>query len=376
MINTRLSLTNFRNHHQTDVDWGDRVNIITGPNGAGKTNLIDAIHYLCMGRSFTSNSDQYVVRMGTSGFLVKGVFKGAIRSHFEVGCTFERGEGKRLYVNDSPLEKHADLIGRVPVVLVSPDDKKLTGEGPSQRRSFLDALIAQISPAYLDDLIRYRKIVRQRNKMLSDLYHNPAQRDPLLEPWDLQLVETGSRIVAKRSEVVLKFHHFLQEAHEHLTGSEMKPALKYQTICDGERSEERIQEIYQERIRDAWYKERERQQTLYGPHRDDLVFFLNDMELRKFGSQGQHRIFALALKMAQLYFYTEALEDYPVFLLDDVFGDLDPHKTHIVMNMLLQHKGQSFITAAHPDKLSGFSAKTDQRIADFRVSEGVVLPDS
>lgn len=372
MINAHLSLTNFRNHLQTDAEWGDYVNIITGSNGAGKTNLLDAIHYLCMGRSFTSSSDQYVVKQGHHGFLVKGRFKGNIRSSFDIACSYERGEGKKLWVNDSPLDRHADLIGLIPVVLVSPDDRKLTGEGPAGRRSFIDSLISQTSPAYLDDLIRYRKIIRQRNKLLTDLNHYPEQLDHTLEPWDLQLIETGSRIVAKRSKVVGKFHVYLKKAHEQLVGANMKPSMKYKTICDEELSDEQVREHFARLLNDSSGRERERQQTFIGPHRDDLVFFLDDMELRKYGSQGQHRIFALALKMAQLYYYTDALEDLPVFLLDDVFGDLDPQKTNIVMNMLLQHPGQSFITAAHPDKISGFSGIADQRISGYHIDNGVL----
>ncbi len=370
MINTSLSLTNFRNHHQTDTVWGEHVNIITGPNGAGKTNLLDAIHYLCMGRSFSSNSDQYVVRLGERSFLVKGMFQGTIRSSFEVACSYQRGEGKRLMVNESPLERHAELIGLVPVVLVSPEDKKLTGEGPAERRSFIDALISQTSPVYLNDLIRYRKIIRQRNRLLTDLHHYPHQLDDMLEPWDRQLTETGSRIVMKRNIVIRQFQSWLEKAHEQLTGTELKPTMTYKSIGENDTSEERIRESYTFQLRASSVKERERQQTITGPHRDDLIFFLNDMELRKFGSQGQHRIFALALKIAQLYYYRDVLEDLPVFLLDDVFGDLDPHKTEIVMNMLLKHPGQSFITAAHPDKISGLTGGDSDRVSNYRVSGG------
>lgn len=374
MINTSLSLTDFRNHHQTDVTWGDRVNIITGPNGAGKTNVLDALHYLCMGRSFSSNSDQYVVRQGRSSFLVKGTFKGRIRKHFEVACSYGRGEGKRLWVNDSPLDRHADLIGLIPVVLVSPGDKKLTGEGPAERRSFVDSLISQTSPAYLDDLIRYRKTLRQRNKLLTDLYHHPDQLNRMLEPWTRQMLTAGTRIVAKRHQVIRRFQTFLEEAHNQLAGSDMTPVIRYKTFYDAESTdlptEVQIREHYEQEISRSAGKERERQQTLIGPHRDDLVFYLDDMELRKYGSQGQHRIFALALKMAQLYFYREELDDLPVFLLDDVFGDLDPRKTGTVMNMLLQHPGQSFITAAHSDKISGFSTEGDTRICRYQVREG------
>lgn len=376
MINTAISLTNFRNHQQTDVSWGAHVNIITGPNGAGKTNLIDALHYLCMGRSFTSSSDRYVVRQEAASFLVKGTFRGSIRSAFEVGCSYGRGEGKKLFINDSPLERHADLIGRVPVVLVSPDDRRLTGEGPAERRSFLDALISQTSPSYLDDLIRYRRIVRQRNRLLADPQMPSHQLGLMLEPWDLQLIEIGSRIILQRAEGVQAFQFYLEKAHGELAGSGLVPSIRYRTICDtgsGSRSDPgRIHKEYDAALRESAERERERRQTLTGPHRDELVFYLNEMELRKFGSQGQHRIFALALKMAQLYFYNEALEDLPVFLLDDVFGDLDRQRTETVMQMLLQHEGQSFLTAAHPDKISGFSSKGRERISSYEVRAGQV----
>lgn len=370
MINLSLSLKNFRNHQHTEATWGEQVNIITGPNGAGKTNLLDAIHYLCMSRSFTSSSDQYVVHQDSSTFRIQGIFKGNIRSTFEVACTYERGEGKKIWVNDSPLDRHTELIGLVPVVLVSPEDKKLTSEGPVERRSFLDALICQTSSAYLDDLIRYRKITRQRNRLLADTFHVPHHISDMLEPWNQQLVETGSQIIIKRIGVIRKFLVFLSQAHMQLTGSELKPWMRYKTLCDPDIPESQVREIYARELAKSEERELERQQTVIGPHRDDLVFFLNDMELRKFGSQGQHRIFALALKMAQLYFYSEELEDLPVFLLDDVFGDLDPQKTEIVMNMLLQHKGQSFITAAHPDKLIGVTDIGDRRIARYHVYEG------
>ncbi|MFO8028374.1 MAG: DNA replication/repair protein RecF [Cyclonatronaceae bacterium] len=371
MINTLLSLTDFRNHHQTDVTWGEHVNVITGPNGAGKTNLIDALHYLCMGRSFTSSSDMYVVRQDASAFLVKGHFQGRIRSAFELACSYSRGDGKKLWVNDSPLERHADLIGLVPVVLVSPNDRKLTGEGPAERRSFLDALISQTSPSYLDDLIRYRKIVRQRNRLLSEMHLTPSELVLMLEPWERQLVDTGSRIVARRAKLIGQFQSYLEKAHRELAGSGLVPAITYKTFCETANTDA-IQTAYRERLRSTAERERERGQTLIGPHRDELVFYLNDMELRKFGSQGQHRIFALALKMAQLYFYNDELEDLPVFLLDDVFGDLDPKRTETVMQMLLQHKGQSFLTAAHPDKISGFATAGRDRIASYSVNDGRV----
>lgn len=189
MRNTYTKLTNFRNHVDTEVNWAPHLNVITGPNGSGKTSLIDAIHYLCMSRSFVSSTDMYVVNQDESYFMIKGHFEGQIRSEFEVACSYSRGEGKKVFVNDSPLERLSDLIGMVPVVSLTPDDKKLTLEGPAERRSFIDSFISQISPAYLRDLIDYRRIRKQRNSLLQEFRGPVSVLEAYLEPWNVQLVE-------------------------------------------------------------------------------------------------------------------------------------------------------------------------------------------
>lgn len=344
-----IELSNFRNHSTIQLDWARHLNVITGPNGVGKTSLIDAIHYLCMSRSFVANSDQYVLNKDASTFSIKGEFEGEIRAHFSISCTYSRGEGKKIYVNDSPLERLSDLIGVVPVVVLSPDDKKLTSEGPNERRSFLDALISQISKSYLRDLIEYRKVLKQRNRLLSD-YDNRNLPDDLLEPWNIQLVETGSHIIAMRSRILNDYRTFLQDAYHKMSGINLVPDFEYKTFCDvsvaGDRDQ--IRDQFSQALADQADKERELRYTVVGPHRDDLIFSLDGMELRKFGSQGQHRLFAVSLKLAQLFFFSENLDDLPILLLDDVFGDLDPHKTEVLLDTLAKHEGQTFITAANP----------------------------
>src|SRR5699024_5463984 len=163
---TTLQLQNFRNHVDVELNWAPKLNVITGHNGAGKTNLVDAIHHLCMTRSFVASSDRYIVHQGAPYYMIQGNFEGNIRSSFKVSCSYARGEGKKIFVNDSPLDRHSDLIGMVPVVVLAPEDKKLTSEGPRERRSFIDSLISQISSAYLKDLLGFRKARKQRNKLL------------------------------------------------------------------------------------------------------------------------------------------------------------------------------------------------------------------
>lgn len=348
MLITNLELLHFRNHKKNEVAWAPHLNVITGPNGAGKTSLIDAIHYLCMSRSFVSASDMYVTHKGESYFMLKGKFEGQIRPEFEVSCSYSRGEGKKIFVNDGPLDKLSDLIGMVPVIVLSPDDKKLTLDGPVERRSFLDSFISQISKGYLRDLLDYRRVRKQRNTLLQNYRNNPQMLELYLEPWDKQLVEVGSRIVAKRYEVLEKFKEYLARDYAMISGMNLTTGLEYQTFCTPSVNSKEIEINYYEELYKNHDKELEREQTLVGPHRDEIVFYLDDFELRRFGSQGQHRLFSLSLKLAQLHYYSDELDDLPIFMLDDVFGDLDFQKIEILLTALQEHKGQTFITAANP----------------------------
>ncbi|NBC25904.1 MAG: DNA replication and repair protein RecF [Bacteroidetes bacterium] len=368
----RLKLRNFRNHLDSEIRFAPHLNLITGQNGAGKTNLIDAIHYLCMSRSFVASSDQYVANRDEKYFMIEGDFEGEIRQSFKVSCSYSRGEGKKIFVNDSPLSRLSDLIGMVPVVVMSPEDLKLTAEGPAERRSFLDSMISQISPKYLRDLLKYRHIRRQRNKLLTE-FRGP--RDLLinyLEPWNLQLTETGARLIAKRSEVLDRFKRYLEFQYRTISELKLKPDLQYQTIVESPGDEDDIRDAFRKQLGENIEKEIEREQTIIGPHRDEVVFYLDDMELRNYGSQGQHRLFSMAMKMAQLFYYSDQLDDLPIMLLDDLFGNLDQQKVSIIMETLTKHSGQTFITSAaeKPFLESQFKQRADNRW--FRVDNGQI----
>lgn len=370
---TELKLQNFRNHIDTQVSWSPHMNVIIGQNGAGKTNLIDAIHYLCMSRSFVSNSDTYVVNQDATFFMIKGHFEGNIRSNFDVGCSYSRGEGKRIFVNESPLDRLSDLIGMVPVVVLAPSDKKLTSEGPSERRTFIDSFISQISPRYLQDLYDFRKVRRQRNKLLQEFRGSREVLLSYLEPWNAQLVEFGSRIVAKRTEVLNQFQDYLAREYEVISGMRHEPYLEYQTFCEPAEDEEVIRERFLSRLEEKRDHEIERELTLIGPHRDEVVFYLDDFELRKYGSQGQHRLFALSLKLAQLLYFSEELDDLPIFLLDDVFGDLDAQRTEVLLNALVEHAGQTFVTAANPIPFDDYLTFDGKKNRKYKVEQGQVI---
>lgn len=167
-----------------------------------------------------------------------------------------------------------------------------------------------------------------------------------LEPWNIQLINKGSSIIHKRAEVLDRFIDYLALQYQTITGLSLIPSLRYQSISDHLGSEEEIRAEFTNQIEKNFEKEAEREQTLIGPHRDEIVFYLGDMELRNFGSQGQHRLFSMALKMGQLFYYLDELDDLPILLLDDVFGNLDQQKIDIITETLTKHSGQTFITSA------------------------------
>lgn len=370
MRNTRLELQNFRNHIHTETEWAPHLNVISGPNGAGKTSLIDALHFLCMSRSFVSNSDSYIVHQDESYFMISGHFEGQIRAEFDVSCSYSRGEGKKIFVNDSPLDRLSDLIGMVPVVVLAPDDKKLTLEGPVERRSFIDSFISQISPAYLRDLYEYRRIRKQRNTLLQE-YRGPSSvLEAYLEPWNVQLVETGSRIILKRHQVLTKFKEYLNKDYASISGMDLSTNLEYQSFCELSDNVKDIEEQYYRELEKAFQKEVEREQTTVGPHRDEIIFYLDDFELRRFGSQGQHRLFALSLKMAQLHYYSDELDDLPILMLDDVFGDLDLKKTEVLFQALQNHEGQTFITSANPIPFENYITFDGEKNRFYHIENG------
>ncbi len=372
MIIRKLTLNGYRNHDNTTVDFAPHLNLITGPNGSGKTSLIDAIHYLCMSRSFVASSDRYVVNHDSKYFMINGHFEGEIRKEFKIGCSYSRGEGKKIFVNDSPLDRFSDLIGMVPVVVLSPEDLKLTSEGPIERRSFLDGMISQISTRYLRHLIDYRRIRKQRNKLLQEHNGPLSLLRTYLEPWDKQLVNTGSAIIEKRAEILEKFKEYLLFQYQSITGLDVKPSLTYQTIAPGLKTFDEIRDEFDKQIRGNFDKEAEREQTMIGPHRDEVVFYLDDIELRNFGSQGQHRLFSMALKMAQLFYYSDQLDDRPIMLLDDVFGNLDQQKTDIITETLTKHSGQTFITSASERSFDETRFQNSSENSWYTVSEGNV----
>ncbi len=353
MFLNALRLRSFRAHDATEVSFAPKVNLLVGPNGAGKTNVLEAIHYLCLSKSFLTATDTYALRKGARFFELEGTFAGEQRHHVRVRLAYMPEEGKRLFVNGAPLERLALIVGSLPVVVFSPNDQVITSAGPEERRRFLDNILSQARPVYLDDLLKYRRALKQRNVVLAR-YHPGKQA--LLDSWDAELILLGSRVIARRLRFMAQFDRFLEAAYDRIEAVSERPTITYVSLpglAPGD-DETAIADHFRQQLQRVARRERERGRTLIGPHRDELVFRLNGFEVRRYASQGQHRTFGMALKLAQYFYLQDRLNEPPMLLLDDVFDNLDPQRATGFLELLLSDAiGQSIITAARQQPFTG-----------------------
>ena len=375
MVLTELILRGFRAHEHSELSLSSGLNLIYGPNGSGKTNLLEAIHFLALGKSFLASKDSYSLRFGAPFFDLRGTFEQEGRSAFEVRVIFKPDEGKRILVNGAPLERLADLVGRIPIVILAPVDQSLTEGAPEERRRFLDNTMSQARPSYLNALLKYRRTLKQRNAVLSA---GRSVRPELLAPWNEEFVKGGVQVSLLRARFVEEFGRYLDQAWNLVESIGERPTLEYNgftSVRDWTDGQE-IERKFRSKMEQSYSSEKSMRRTLVGPHRDELTFRLNDIEVRRYASQGQHRTFGMALKLAKYLYLKEITQRTPLLLLDDVFGDLDLRRAGVFLDLLQNKKvGQSVLTAAddtHFRTVVGFDGRTNNAI---EVRSGAVVAD-
>jgi len=384
MILRSLHLRSFRAHTETELALAPTVNLLYGPNGVGKTNVLEAIHYLCLTKSFTASRDRYAVRKEAPYFEVEGTFEGVRQKPMAVRLAYVPGEGKKMFVNGAELDRLADIVGVLPVVIFSPEDADLTAGGPSERRRFLNNILSQARPVYMDDLLKYRRARRQRNEVLKSYKKRPDPPPPeLLAPWTEELVSIGSKVVHRRQQFLQTFHEYLTAAYEKIDAVAERPSIEYDTIADldSDVTNDDVEAAFRTALDDKKHSEHDRGTTLVGPQRDELIFRLDDLEVRRYGSQGQHRTFAMALKLAQYFYLDDRSDTTPLLLLDDAFAELDARRTEVFLDLLRSDAvGQSVITATSRtafDAVLGFGMDAHRALSvERRDGEAVVKEEA
>ncbi len=342
MLVRGLTLRNYRNYRDLSIDFCDNINIFLGKNAQGKTNIIESVYYSAFGRSHRTNNDSDLIFWNEPGGIIELLFDRIGIEHI-IKFEFRRGKRRSILWNGSPI-KRSELIGKLNVVLFSPEDLFLIKGAPAERRRFLDREISQASPAYCHDLIAYTHIVSQRNALLKKIREQSASVE-MLELWDGQMAEYAYRIATKRLEAVKKLSMLSKSMQKRISSDAEDLSISYMISSMEENMTKDLLSWYNEKIAALRNSDISRGSTGIGPHHDDLVISVNGVALRSFGSQGQQRTGALALKLSELEFLHMETGEYPILLLDDVMSELDGTRRHQLLDFIRQERIQTLVTA-------------------------------
>lgn len=320
----RLSVLHFRNHREAELELGPQVNCITGPNGTGKTNLLDALHYLGLCKSYFEAQDMHNVLHGEDFFLVKGTLA-TPEGDDELSCAVRKGQRKVFTRNRKEYDRLADHVGRLPVVVITPYDGQLVLDGSEVRRRFLDGLIAQFDRAYLEALMRYNRALAHRNLLLKEAWKG-GLTPGMVEPWDEQLVAHGEAVHAARQAFMADLVPLLEQHYAGITSGPERVELTYRS----ELSERPLREVLQRQ----WERDITAGHTTGGVHKDDLLFTIGGQPLKRYGSQGQQKTYLIALKLAQFDLTATRMGRKPLLLLDDIFDKIDPQRMRHLLRLL------------------------------------------
>ena len=358
MIVTKIELSNFRNYDSLSLELDDKTNILYGKNAQGKTNVLEAIYLCSTTKSHRSSKDAELIKFENNEGHIK-LFINKKGREYRIDIHLRKNKSKGIAINGIPIKKASELFGIFNVIFFSPEDLDIIKNGPAERRRFVDMELCQLDKLYVYNLLNYNKILNQRNKLLKDLYFKPDLEETL-DVWDLQLAKYGSEVIKRRSEFVKKINEIINPIHKKITDNKENIIVKYDKNCD---ELELYNQLVLTREKDKKYKT-----TNVGPHRDDLSFYYDDMNVRIYGSQGQQRTAALSLKLAEIEIVKSIIHDTPVLLLDDVLSELDSKRQNELLNSL--ENVQTIITCTGLDEFIENRFKINKI---FNVKEGKVF---
>ncbi len=361
MIVRSLELSEYRNYSVLKAEFHPGTNLIFGDNAQGKTNALEAIYECATSRSHRGSKDREIIRFGAEEAHIRLVTeKRGIPS--KVDIHLRKNKPKGIAVNGIPIKKVSELFGILNVVMFSPEDLRIVKSSPQERRRFIDVELCQLNKLYISELINYNKALLQRNDLLKQGIRNKEQTD-LLDVWDVQLAEYGKAVMAEREKFIAELDEIIVPIHQELTGNKETIRLEYLPSVSREQFDEKL---FLGRDTDVHTGT-----TNIGPHRDDLAFMINGLDVRKYGSQGQQRTAALSLKLAEIELVKKMINDSPVLLLDDVLSELDESRQERLLGSI--SKVQTFMTCTGLEDLAMKGMKVDRK---FRVTEGIFAEET
>ncbi|HFX17953.1 MAG TPA: DNA replication and repair protein RecF [Flavobacteriales bacterium] len=354
-----LKLYNFKNFSQEYFKFDHKINCFVGNNGVGKTNILDAIYFLALGKSYFNNNIRQIIKFNEQAFSINGLFK--IDNEAEaIHISYQLDKKKTIKRNNKVYSRLADHIGLIPLVMISPYDRDLISESGETRRKFIDKIISQADVQYLNTLINYQKVLMQRNRLLKYFAANHKFDRETLSIYNQQLHEYGQIIYQKRTDFINEFAIYLKEKYQILSQGKEVINITYDTALQ----KKNLIDLLNENIQ----KDRILQHTSQGIHRDDFLFEIHDKPIKKFGSQGQQKSYLIALRLAEFEFLKQKSEQIPILLFDDVFDKLDESRVEQIVKMVNDETfGQIFISDTHAQRTENLVKKTHQSFKIFNL---------
>lgn len=364
MILQKLYLQNFRNYESQSVEFRQGINHIIGNNGQGKTNLLESIYCLGLAKSFRTNKDRDLIRHGNDEFQIYGEFVSDQNVKHKVGISATKSR-KSISIDRKRIQRHSELIGRIPVVLFNPEDHKVTSGPPAERRKWLDVILSQSDHQYLTNLQTFKRILRQKNHLLDSIFRGESSKDQLIY-WNKIFAEAATKIISRRIQFIDSIRNDVEQNYKTISASEALITLSYEdsTQVNSAIIDDASIVNFLAAVGD---KEISNRSAMYGPHRDDLIIALNEKDVRSNASRGEHKSILLALKVVEYNFLKQVTASNPILLLDDIYSELDGKRQSQILAHIA-HMGQIFITSTFsPDAIT---SENDQ---SFQISDGIIV---
>ncbi|MBB4804888.1 DNA replication and repair protein RecF [Chryseobacterium defluvii] len=367
MIIKRLSLYNFKNHSEKKFEFSPQINCFVGNNGVGKTNILDALHYLSVGKSFLGNTDLNNIKNDENFFTIDAEILNE-ESEDIIKISQPKEAKKIIKKNDKSYDRLADHIGYLPSVMISPYDSNLISDSGESRRKFLDSMISQTDPEYLFDLIQYQKTIQQRNALLKYFAKNRVFDRDSLEIYDDPITRFGSKIFEKRKEFASRLNPIVRNFYHIISGGKEAVSVYYQSDLSEGFGSAQPDKVFKELLNQHIERDRMLTYTSKGIHKDDLLFEMDDVLIKKTGSQGQQKSFLISLKLAQMSLVKELTGKSPILLLDDIFDKLDDQRvSHLIELVNKENFGQMFITDTHKERTESVVKRINEKSVIFEV---------
>ena len=338
MILKSVALSHFRNYDDLYIEFDRGTNILYGDNAQGKTNVLESIYVSGTTKSHKGSKDRELIQFGQDEAHIRTVVEKS-GLDYQIDMHLKKNKSKGIAINRMPIKKASELFGILTIVFFSPEDLNIITNGPSERRRFLDVELCQLDKIYLYNLTKYNKVLNQRNRLLKDIHFRPELMDTLAV-WDMQLIEYGKKIINTRKKFVEELNGIVYEIHKNISGNKEELVLKYEPDVLEENMEVELERCKEKDLKFG--------QTSVGPHRDDLCFMIQDIDVRKFGSQGQQRSCALSLKLSEIELVKKSIKETPILILDDVLSELDSNRQNFLLNSI--HDIQTVITCTGLDE--------------------------